>query len=1454
MKGAQAFSATGAVDVAEGRVTVTIHAAPQVLEDLAASLSELGGETQSHYGERLVARVPIDALEPLAERDEIKLITEPRQSILLEPELAAGSYTSEGVAASNASAWHAAGNLGAGVRIAIIDKGFSGYSSLLGSDLPGSLVTYDWTGRGIGGTPHGTSCAEIVHDMAPEATLYLHKVNYTTELGQAVDQAIFDGVDVISMSIGWITDGPGDGTGYLADIVKKARQNGIFFATAAGNEAYETWHGTYQDDGSGLHQWAPGEWINEFTAYLNAGQEMRIGLHWDDWSSTGQDYDLELYRWTGSSWTLETASRNRQSTVYPTPEEWIGIYAPTSGTYGLAVRRYSASRNACFRVLAPKLGVLEHYSAGRSLTYPADATDAISAAALDAGSPYPLESYSSRGPTFGPGGACSGGATKPDMGGYANVSTASYGPNGFNGTSSATPHLAGAAALVKDAFAAYTPTQVQAFLEQRAVDQGTEGKDNSYGSGRLNLGTPPDSGNTPPALSGLPDQTLPMDTSREQAIDLWAYTSDAESSSAELVFAIDNAPDPSAGVTIKNNRYVAIQPASGWMGQADVAVRVADPGGLSDTDAFIVTVTAPLTTWTGASSADWHTASNWSPVGVPTAGDDVLIPDAARDPVVDSGNAAARNLTIARGAVLDLTNRKLTVEQDLTNDGTLKQTRPVADGGTTAFLRIGNQAGDQTKYYGVDLTPSAGTGITAGGDPASRATLLVAPDPSSPGTQPTDALGQTVLTSIADAGLLKGYPSTNYGGVWTIPDLARPTGMMWAGYDAYLEPNGKVARSLLRFDDTDLPDGAEINQATLRLYLMVSKGAAEDSSVVTAYRATSDWSEDTVTWNSAPGYAGGAGSQSIPHAAWGWYEFDVTEMVRGWHDRSSTNHGIYLLGQDSEPGWRGFATREEATTPQLIVQHSDSSNAAPLLNGLPDQTVQENGTLEGAIDLWQHASDAEDEPAALAFSIDNSPNPGAGVAIDANRYVDIYPRADWTGSTNVQIRAQDTGGLSDTDTFQVQVSEAPLVTVAIAGHQHCAGRISGVNRCYEIQASAPLETGVRFYFTEVERLGLSLDELDVYHNADGWHREAGKTLYGSVDLEKGLYVEAQSIESASLFALDTEAGAANILYLPIARHQEPPAPDAPVLAPIGNSDGDGSYTVTWSPSSGANAYTLQEDDNIFFSSPTIRYAGPGTTWQANNVRPGFHYYRVQASGPSGDSDWSNRQPVEVKPDPTQTEYRSIEDTGVYEGVPDQNFGSNGDMYAGYGVANCGTPVDYQISRSLLKFDLSSIPGGTRIEEASLFLWPHRLCYMQPTTTPRTATTYRATDPWSEASVTWDTQPVAGEAYGSASIAHLDAGIWHSFDVTNLVRGWVNGSLPNEGLMVRAYEARDSQGGWLGFHTRESDHKPYLLVTFADAETAAASASTLVVEEGVRGPLLVAGCEGTGDVEVACGGE
>lgn len=58
----------------------------------------------------------------------------------------------------------------------------------------------------------------------------------------------------------------------------------------------------------------------------------------------------------------------------------------------------------------------------------------------------------------------------------------------LSGTSKATPHVAGCAALIRSRNSALTPDQVEALLKSTAIDLGANGRDDSFGSGWLNCG------------------------------------------------------------------------------------------------------------------------------------------------------------------------------------------------------------------------------------------------------------------------------------------------------------------------------------------------------------------------------------------------------------------------------------------------------------------------------------------------------------------------------------------------------------------------------------------------------------------------------------------------------------------------------------------------------------------------------------------------------------------------------------------------------------------------------------------------------------------------------------------------------------------------------------------------------------------------------------------------------
>ena len=92
--------------------------------------------------------------------------------------------------------------------------------------------------------------------------------------------------------------------------------------------------------------------------------------------------------------------------------------------------------------------------------------------------------------------------------------------------------------------------------------------------------------------------------------------------------------------------------------------------------------------------------------GEPVSVDDVIIAGVATAPVIPSSNVAVNNLTINRDAVLDLTDRRLTVAGTLTNNETLKRTQDVVRS-NAEFLRVTNQPGDQARYCGVAITASS---------------------------------------------------------------------------------------------------------------------------------------------------------------------------------------------------------------------------------------------------------------------------------------------------------------------------------------------------------------------------------------------------------------------------------------------------------------------------------------------------------------------------------------------------------------------------------------------------------------------------------------------------------------------------------------------------------------------------------------------------------------------------
>jgi len=79
--------------------------------------------------------------------------------------------------------------------------------------------------------------------------------------------------------------------------------------------------------------------------------------------------------------------------------------------------------------------------------------------------------------------------------------------------------------------------------------------------------------------------------------------------------------------------------------------------------------------WTGAVSTSWYLTGNWLPAAIPTAITNVTIPSGLTNyPLINSGIAAANNVTIQAGATVTVSNATLQINGVITNSGSFTAT------------------------------------------------------------------------------------------------------------------------------------------------------------------------------------------------------------------------------------------------------------------------------------------------------------------------------------------------------------------------------------------------------------------------------------------------------------------------------------------------------------------------------------------------------------------------------------------------------------------------------------------------------------------------------------------------------------------------------------------------------------------------------------------------------------
>lgn len=194
-------------------------------------------------------------------------------------------------------------------------------------------------------------------------------------------------------------------------------------------------------------------------------------------------------------------------------------------------------------------------------------------------------------------------------------------------------------------------------------------------------------------------------------------------------------------------------------------------------------------------------------------------------------------------------------------------------------------------------------------------------------------------------------------------------------------------------------------------------------------------------------------------------------------------------------------------------------------------------------------------------------------------------------------------------------------------------------------------------------------------------------------------------------------------------------------------------------------------------------------------------------------------------DPSETtvslqlaDVENFEDAFVYDGNPNTNYGSQGDLDAGYSSSSGGTWY-----RSYIKFN-NSIPYGSTIINATLYLYKTT----QISDTNNITSVYHVyNQTWTEDAITWNNQP-CGTNFDDSVQCNLteysnytsvgSTNLWVSWNVTGAVDYDVNSDNDNISFSIK-YFTESSCGGswcWSAYASKEystTQYRPILEVTY-----------------------------------------
>ncbi len=431
-----------------------------------------------------------DSFESIAKLSFVKKIRAPDYGV----SRCVGSVCTEADSLLKADQLRSQGYMGTGIKIGVISNGaISRSAAIANGNLPDSVVVNpQMPGTG----EEGTAMMEIIHDLAPNASLFFSGPQTSAEMVQAINWLVAQSVDVIVDDLGFFNEP------FFADgPVAMAAQSAVLidnrvYVTAAGNDCRKHYQGLFEDfDGAGpshLHDFDSGVGVSKFLLVdMPPGVTLTVRLQWNDpFQASQNDYDLGIVNPITGAVLGVPGTSVQNGDVDPIEN---ASYENTTGlprTVGIIIENYQGL--AAPRVLELftnlDIQVVNANCADSIFGHPA-IPEVISCGTINASQANTgvLAAYSSRGPSTisFPNPVI---RQTPFLTGIDGVSVSGAGgfSSPFFGTSASAPHVAAIAGLLLEAAnKSVSPAQIRAALAAGVIDRGTLGFDNMYGYGQL---------------------------------------------------------------------------------------------------------------------------------------------------------------------------------------------------------------------------------------------------------------------------------------------------------------------------------------------------------------------------------------------------------------------------------------------------------------------------------------------------------------------------------------------------------------------------------------------------------------------------------------------------------------------------------------------------------------------------------------------------------------------------------------------------------------------------------------------------------------------------------------------------------------------------------------------------------------------------------------------------------